>query len=233
MPKKNLSNEITNWYKTIPSGLIPKYHDPSYENHKLKFPWRGLCIGASGSQKTTWLMDIIKRSSGTYNLIVLCVKSADEPLYNYLRQKVPDDMIHIFEGGDVPTVATYKDFDGQILFIADDLVNEPKKIQDKISEWWLRGRKAAKGCSMIYLSQSFFRTPKFIRINCNYIFLKKLTSLRDLNIILSEYALGISKDELLKLYEYATDNFGTLTIDIDAPSSERFRRNFLEILHTN
>jgi hypothetical protein len=57
---------------------------------------------------------------------------------------------------------------------------------------------------MCYLSQSFFRIPKIIRLQCNYLILLKLGSKRDLNLILSDYGLGVEKDELMAIYKHAT-----------------------------
>ena len=112
----------------------------------------------------------------------------------------------------------------------DDLVNE--KDQRGIIEWFVRGRKLAKGFSMMYLSQSYFKTPKTIRLQCNYILLKKLSSTRDLTNILDDFNLGISKDKLLKLYKEATkERKNFLMVDVDATPENRFRRNFLDVFN--
>lgn len=223
-------DQIQNWYKKIPKKLLPQYHNPNYKNHLLSHPFRMLLVGGSGSGKTSMVMEIIHRMSGTFELIILCIKSADEPLYRFLQTKIPADQLHIYEDGKIPSLQDYKQFKGQVLMIFDDLVNETK-AQPAIQEWFLRGRKCCDGVSMIYLSQSYFKTPKFIRVNCNYILLKKLSSTRDLNLILADYNLGINKNELIDIYKYATDAGGTLFIDIDAPVENRFRKNLTEILN--
>ena len=84
--------------------------------------------------------------------------------------------------------------DKQILCVFDDVVNYSEKSQEIIKEYYIRGRKHGKGISMCYLSQSFFRIPKIIRLQCNYLILLKLGSKRDLNLILSDYGLGVNKD---------------------------------------
>jgi hypothetical protein len=86
---------------------------------------------------------------------------------------------------------------------------------------------------MCYLSQSFYKIPKVIRTNCNYFVILKLSGKRDLNLILSEFELGVTKDDLIRMYEYATkDKFNMLLIDVEAPKEFRFRRNFLDFLDT-
>ena len=62
-------------------------------------------------------------------------------------------------------------------------------------ELFIRGRKIGKGLSLIYLSQSFFKIPKIIRQQFNYLFLLKLSSGRDLNLILSDFSLGVDRNK--------------------------------------
>ena len=51
---------------------------------------------------------------------------------------------------------------------------------------------------------------------------------RDLNLILSNYALGIEVDQIMKLYKNATkDKFNFLKIDIEnRDDNKKFRLNF-------
>lgn len=143
--------------------------------------------------------------NNTFTRVILCCRSADEPLYDFLKSKIP---IEIHEGS-VPPM----DSDGeQVLIIFDDLVL--LKDQSEITEYFIRGRK--KGYSCVYLTQSYYKTPKQIRINCNYIFLKKLSGRKDLSAILSEYALDTDFPQLLDAYKQATNNpLGFLFIGIN------------------
>lgn len=227
MPVDNL----TEWYKKIPKELMTKYSNPNYKKHLMNIPFRSLIVGGSGSGKTTLVMEIISRMPKTFGLIVLCVKDADEPLYKLLRSKLDRDQLHIYENGEVPPPEKYKDYDEQALIIFDDLVNE--KDQRPMIEWFIRGRKVGKqnkGFSAMYLTQSFHRCHKTIRLQANYILLKKLSSTRDLTNILDDFNLGISREKLLSLYKEATkDRKDFLMVDIDATPEHRFRKNFLDI----
>ena len=61
--------------------------------------------------------------------------------------------------------------------------------------------------------------------------LLKLSGNREVNMIFSEFGLGVSKEELLALYEYATkEKFSPLIIDMEEDPSKRFRKGFLDIL---
>ena len=81
---------------------------------------------------------------------------------------------------------------------------------------------------MAYLSQSFFSIPTLIRRQFNYVIILKLSGKRDLNLILSNYALGIEVDQIMKLYKNATkDKFNFLKIDIENRDDNRkFSHNF-------
>ena len=61
--------------------------------------------------------------------------------------------------------------------------------------------------------------------------LLKLSGQREVNIILSEFGLGITKEELVSIYEYATaEKLQPLVIDMEASPSERFRKGISEII---
>jgi hypothetical protein len=232
--KEKQTGLVKDWYNIIPNSFKCTYNNPSYNNCKIKHPFRMAIVAQSGGGKTTVMTDLIYRMQNTFGLIVLCIKHADEPLYNFLRSKIKPESIEVYENGEVPPVNKYKDFDGQILIIFDDLVNEGRRTQDAIKEYAIRGRKGAKnnqGISMAYLSQSYYGIPKMIRIQCNYIILKKLNSTKDLNMILRDFSLGLEKDYLIELYKYCTNDISSfLLVDVEVPPEERFRKGFFEII---
>ena len=61
--------------------------------------------------------------------------------------------------------------------------------------------------------------------------LLKLSGDREVKLILSEFGLGVTKEELLELYKYATaEKFSPLIIDMEESADKRFRKGFTEIL---
>ena len=61
--------------------------------------------------------------------------------------------------------------------------------------------------------------------------LLKLSGNREVNMILSEFGLGVTKDELLALYQYATtEKFSPLIIDMEAGADDRFRKGLPEVI---
>jgi hypothetical protein len=109
----------------------------------------------------------------------------------------------------------------------DDLVLA--KDQSAIENYYIRARKL--NCSVIYLSQSYFKIPKIIRNNCSYMVILKLSGNREVNMILSEFGLGVSREQLLGMYEFATkEKFSPLLIDLEEEPFKRFRKGFTQIL---
>ena len=167
----------------------------------------------------------------TFNNIEIFCRCADEPLYNYLKTKIHPEMLTIYEGlGELNKrdLNEYYKPRGSTLVIFDDVVLE--KHQDKISELYIRGRKL--GCSMIYISQKYFKIPKEVRGQLNYIILKKISGKGDLARILADSSLSASKDELLNMYKYSTQEpVGFLLIDLATSQDKTYRRNFTEYLN--
>ena len=223
-------NQNHNFYNLIPNHLKRKYHNPNFKNHLLNIPFRMLICGGSGSGKTNVALELIHRMSKTFENIVICCKSKSEPLYEFLEHELKD-RIQIYEGiENIPDVDDFKQ-EGQTLIIFDDLVLDKK--QGSIEQYFIRGRKIGGGISMCYLSQSYFKTPKIIRLQCNYIILKKLSSKKDLSLILNEFSLGIDMKELSAMYKYAMSIPNSfLLIDTEASDQQKFRNGFLEILNT-
>ena len=51
--------ELIDWYKKIPKKYLPKQHNPHFETHHIKLPFRMIIAGNSGSGKTQTLLNII------------------------------------------------------------------------------------------------------------------------------------------------------------------------------
>ena len=227
--------DIINFYE-LPDvqAFQKKYHNPNFESHKMTVPFRMSIIGASGSGKSNCVLNLISQFSDTFNHIKLFVKNKEEPLYQYLEKKIPEkDQLEVFEGLDeLNKMNLDKDFKGQTLCIFDDLCLE--KSQGQIEQLYIRGRKLAGGVSLIYLSQSFYTIPRKIRLQCNYIILRKIPSSRDVNGILKEFSLSVNSKELIKIYEFCVQKSITsfLLIDLNCDPDQAFRRNF-EVLDLN
>jgi len=215
-------NNVINFYNKIPNNKKDKYESPI----GLNPPFRLLIVGSSGSGKTNTLCNIIYMMPNYWISISVITKNSDEPLYQFLKKKLGES-ISLYEGlEEMPDLDSFdKKYPHLVVF--DDMVLE--KNQDKITEYFVRARKL--NISTVYISQSYYRVPKTIRANINYLILKKISSNRDLSMILSDSSLGVTRKQLLSIYKFATSSkFDFLLIDIDADENEKFRKNFNEII---
>lgn len=219
---------IENMYEKIPKELLDKVENPNFNIHQLKLPFRMCIVGPSGSSKTNFLVNLLSIFSvgkGTFASITIITKNADEPLYKWIQGK--SDQIVIKEG--LSNTPPLDKFDKEInhLVVWDDLVLS--KDLSMVENYYIRARKL--NVSVIFISQSYFKIPKIIRNNCSYMVLLKLSGNREVNMILSEFGLGVTKEELIELYEYATkEKFQPLLIDLEADKYNRFRKGFTQVI---
>lgn len=172
-----------------------KVHNPNYDIHKIELPMRMLICTASGGGKTSFLMNIIYEMNNTFHKIIIITK-AEEPLYTHMIDKLKG--IQIYYEGKIPEFEKMdKGENGLIVF--DDMVLTKN---NKIGEMFVRGRKM--GYSSVYITQSFFSTNKLIRQNVNYVALGRGMIKRDLRLVLNEFSINLSIDELEKLYNDIT-----------------------------
>lgn len=219
---------MINFYEVLPKQLKKK---PKFDkNTNMSIPFRLICVGSSGAGKTNWILNLIKLQSGTFERIIVFTKNKSEPLYQYLEMKLPSDQFEIYEGiENIPDVDTFKESKEAILCIFDDLMLE--KNQKIIEEYFIRGRKVAGGISCCYLSQSFVKIPMTIRRNVSYVILKKISSMKDITMILKNYSLECSREAIINMYNKATaKQTDFLLVDLDADTENRFRHNFKQIV---
>ena len=191
---------------------IPNYDsvDDPDKKYKQLFPYmpsdtfRMLICGNSGSGKTNLL----------YHMLI-------KPLIQKMRElssKLEYEILHV--SNDEITPVTEMDYeDNQKLVIFDDYVCD--KNQRELIDYFIQGRH--KNCSVIYLSQSFYKTPKDIRLNCSHYCLYEFPSSREANRISSE--LGVDKET----YKAATRKPFTF-LYVDKPR-KRIAKNFTSNLN--
>jgi len=235
MPPKKKDVEggkIVNMYERIPKEYLDKSYNPNFNLHMLKVPFRMCIVAPSGSGKTNFLINLLRLFScgdnGTFSTINIITRNKDEPLYKWVTSKC--DQIQITEGLHTTPPLDKFDKDKNHLVVWDDLVLS--KDLSMVENYYIRARKMSTSC--IFISQSYFKIPKIIRNNCSYMILLKLSGDREVKLILSEFGLGVTKEELLELYKYATaEKFSPLIIDMEEEPDKRFRKGFTEILTNN
>ena len=223
-------NQVINYYEHIPKDLLDEPENPNIHLHNLKLPFRAVIVAPSGSGKTNFLTNLLHlfcAGKGTFADICVITRNADEPLYNWLKEK-GDGLLQVKEGlMNLPNLDKFDKKENHLV-VLDDLVLT--KNQEAIEAYYIRARKL--NCSVIYISQSYFRIPKIIRQNLSYLFILKLSGDRDMKLILTEFGLGIDKECMVRIYEYCTANkFETMTIDMEVDKDKRILKNLLEIIN--
>ena len=196
---------------------IPNYDSTGEaEDKKFKqlYPYmpsdtfRMLICGNSGSGKTNLLFHMLMKPLLYYDEIYLYARNLEQDKYQRLIKKMREfshklklsyEILNVSNDEIIPV--TEMDYeDNQKLVIFDDYVCD--KNQRQIIDYFIQGRH--KNCSVIYLSQSFYKTPKDIRLNCSHYCLYEFPSSREANRISSELAVDkeVYKAATRKAYSF-------------------------------
>ena len=151
---------------------------------------RNTKIGRSGSGKTNVLLNLIDNQPDI-DRIYLYAKNPCEAKYQYLiniREKVglkcfkafieySNDM-HVYKNINEYNVGK----DRKILIVFDDMIADMihnKKLNSIVTELLIRGRKL--NFSLVFITQSYFKVPKDVRLNTTHFFIAKIPNKRELN----------------------------------------------------
>ncbi len=173
---------MINFYEHLPKHLKTKSKIDKNTNMKIG-SGHILMIGGTGAGKTNTLLNMIKEQQGVWDHITLITQNAEEPLYQYMKEKIDSEQFQIIENlADLKSPEHLADM-GTCLVIFDDQCHKSTKEQKKIIEYFIRARKIGclKGGSVTccYLSQSFYATPIDIRRNIIIIFNYQTISEKD------------------------------------------------------
>ena len=181
--------------------------------------FRMLICGSSGSGKTNLLYYMLMKPLLYFNKIYLYARNLEQDKYEKLIKKMREishqigcEILNV--SNDEITPVKEMDYVENKIVVFDDYVCD--KNQKQIIDYFIQGRH--KNCSVIYLRQSFYKTPKDIRLNCSHYCLYESPSSREANRISSE--LGVDKD----IYRAATQKPYSF-LYVDKPK-KRIARNF-------
>ena len=118
----------------------------------------------------------------------------------------------------------------QRLVIFDDMIFEGKRVEKIINSWFARSRH--NNYSVALTSQSWFKVPRTVRLNCNYAVFLKMNSLKEIKTVIGDLALGMKPDQLIEAYDFATKEPGHfLLIDnCDSNPEHRIRKDFTDAI---
>ena len=208
-------------------------------------PYRILIIGGSGSGKTNALLNLINNQPDI-DKIYLYIKNPDEAKYQFLINKrestglkhFNDPEAFIEYSNDMQDV--YKNIDEyntdkerKILIVFDDMIADMinnKKLNSIVTELFIRGRKL--NISLVFITQSYFKVPKDVRLNSTHFFIMKIPNKRELQQIALNHSSDINSKDFIKIYKKCTaEPYSFLVNDATLASDNplRFRKNLFSI----
>ena len=79
------------------------------------------------------------------------------------------------------------------------MINDKKKLNPIIAELFIRGRNL--NISIVFITQSYFRVLKDVRLNSTHLFIMKMSIKRELQQIASNHSSGIDFKYFMKVYK--------------------------------
>lgn len=223
---------------------VKKMYKPTIDNQLeytgIKLNSRVLIVGGSGTGKTNFSLQYIIESSkpkdGTFAEVILVYKT-EEKLYEYLKNKLKNALICYKKLSDLPDAESWEDQETkepkdrvQRLIIFDDFVcDKDKKTIEKLSKYCQFGRK--KGLTQLYLTQSYYETIPFMRLQMNYLILLNLPNKRNLKMILSNYAIDIPYEDMEEIVRQSTSetlSFCKIDLNASVDMNKKFSVGFLD-----
>ena len=200
-------------------------------------PARILIIGPSGSGKSNLVLNLLFGGDGfpslNYDKIYWFLRDVQEDKMMYVVNRISrverriknttkQDVKLLEYSTNLDEVPSLEDIDKDImnLVVFDDCVAQ--KHQEKISELFLAGRK--RNCTIIYITQSLFRTPMLVREQCTHLAIFRTQRNDEPRLLADRYASGISKEQFLQYYEHCiSQSYGFLYVDL-AEKTPKFLR---------
>ena len=204
-------------------------------------PYRILIIGSSGSGKTNVLLNLINNQPDIDKNI--CMQRIHiKKKYQYLinkREEVGldhfnDPKTFIEYSNDMRDV--YKNIEDynlgrerKILIVFDDMIADMinnKKLNPVVTELFIRGRKL--NISIVFITESYFKEPKDVRLNSTHFFIMKILNKRELQQIALNHSSDIDFKDFMKIYKECTNEAYSLLVNDTTLQSDnplRFRYN--------
>ena len=110
--------------------------------------------------------------------------------------------------------------------IADRINN--KKLNPIVTELFIKGRKL--NISIVFITQSYFKVPKDVRINSTHFFIMKIPNKSELQQIALNHSSDIDFKDFMKIFKkYNVKPYSFLVNDTTLPSDDplRFRKNLV------
>ena len=194
------------------------YANENKTEYNLKWPYildhqyRTLVIEISGSRKTNVLLNSINNQldidkiylyakdpcEAKYQLLIKKRESTGLKHFNVLKsfQMYSNDMQNVYK--DIEEYNIGKE--SKILIAFNDMISDiinNKKLNSIITELFIKGTKL--NISLVFITQSYFKVPKDVRLNSTYFFIMKISNKRELQQIALNHSLDIDFKAFIKI----------------------------------
>ena len=120
----------------------------------------------------------------------------------------------------------------KILIVFDDMIADMinnKKLNPVVTELFIRGIKL--NISIVFITQSNFKVPEYVRLNSTHFFMTRIPNKRGVQQIALNHSSDNDFSNFIKIYKKCTAEpysflFNDTTLRSDDPL--RFRKNLLE-----
>ena len=211
------------------------------ENKDNDWPFRMLIIGPSGSGKTNALLHLINNFHAI-DKISLYAKDTDKKKYQYLINKreqagirnLNDSHAFIEYSKDMNDVLDdinnyNKNRDKKVLIISHDMIADimrSEKFKAIVKERFIRCRKL--NISIVFITQSYFRTSKDARLNSTHYIIMKIGKKKELKSIAEENSGDLDFKDFLKIYNYCTkEPYSFMMIDTKPTARVTFQKTLM------
>ena len=195
---------------------------------------RVLIAGNTGCGKTVLALNLILEYLPWTRLYIYC-KDPFEKKYQFLQQvlervKQKDkinggkDFFWFHNAAEDIINVDALDKNEINLVVFDDFLADREAVP-KITDLFIRGRK--KNCTILYLTQSYFNTPKVIRLQCNYNIFFKVPDDREINSIFCNHTMSLDRKTFTQIFKEATkEPHSFLMLDhLTQDESKQIRKN--------
>ena len=112
--------------------------------------------------------------------------------------------------------------------IADKISN--RKLNSIVTELFIRRRKLNN--SLAFITQSYFKVPKDVRLNTTHFFMMKIPNKREFQQIAINHSSDINFKDFITIYKKYTAKPYSFLVNDTTPASDnslRFRKNLFNI----
>ena len=119
----------------------------------------------------------------------------------------------------------------KVLIVFDDMIADMinnNKLNPIVTELFIRGRKL--NISIFFITQSYFKVPKDVRLNSTHFYITKIPNKRELQQVALNHSSNFDFKNFMKIYKkYPKEPYSFLVNDTTLPSDDplRFRKNLL------